>query len=398
MKGSVKRIKDIPRWALGAAGLTLALLLTLAFRGEPAKAVRQTSANPGSEIEAPAAAPSLQKPAQPPAEKQDDEDTTGSRRPSTLKPPALRKGDTIGIIAPASSMDDSLVRRAVRNISRRGYEVKLSTGYLKRRGYLAADDKTRAAELNTFFLDKSVKAILCLRGGYGSPRILDRLDYDGIRKNPKIFIGYSDITALLNGIHAKTGLVSFHGPMAKEFSIGDGLTPYSEKYFWPVFTPESRLFTDWGGSGPRGRGQLKTIAGGVAEGVLVGGNLSVLTCTIGTPYEARSDNCILFLEDVSEKPFRIDRMLNQLRLSGMLGKYKGVILGSFTGCLPLRGSGIGLLDVFDHYFEELGVPVLSGYAAGHQPDQATLPIGARVRLDASAKKVSIIEAPVASTP
>jgi muramoyltetrapeptide carboxypeptidase len=295
-------------------------------------------------------------------------------------------------------MDNSLVRRAVENISRRGYEVKLSNGYLQRRGYLAADDKTRAAELNAFFLDKSVKAILCLRGGYGSPRILDRLDYDAIRQNPKIFIGYSDITALLNGIHTKTGLVSFHGPMAKEFSIGKGLTPYTEKYFWPAFTPESKLFADWGGAGPKGRSHLKTLAGGKAEGVLVGGNLSVLTCTIGTPYEARSRDCILFLEDVSETPFRIDRMLNQLRLSGMLGRYKGVILGSFTGCLPLRGSGIGLLDVFDHYFEKLGVPVLSGYAAGHQPDQATLPIGARVRLDATAKKVSLIETPVATAP
>ena len=378
----------------------MALLLALAFRGDPAAAVRQTSANPRPTPtpEPPAAAPGALKPTGQPAEETDAEKATNDKPPATIKPRPLLKGDTIGIVAPASSMDDSLVRRAVENISRRGYEVKLSNGYLQRRGYLAADDKTRAAELNAFFLDKSVKAILCLRGGYGSPRILDRLDYDAIRQNPKIFIGYSDITALLNGIHTKTGLVSFHGPMAKEFSIGRGLTPYTEKYFWPAFTPESKLFTDWGGAGPKGRSHLKTLAGGKAEGVLVGGNLSVLTCTIGTPYEARSRDCILFLEDVSETPFRIDRMLNQLRLSGMLGRYKGVILGSFTGCLPLRGRGIGLLDVFDHYFEKLGVPVLSGYAAGHQPDQATLPIGARVRLDATAKKVSLIETPVAAAP
>lgn len=376
----------------------MALLLALAFRGDPAKAGRQTSANPRPTPEPPAAAPGALKPTGQPAEETDTEKTADDKPATAIKPRQLRKGDTIGIVAPASSMDDSLVRRAVENITRRGYEVKLSSGYLQRQGYLAADDKTRAAELNAFFLDKSVKAILCLRGGYGSPRILDRLDYDAIRQNPKIFIGYSDITALLNGIHTKTGLVSFHGPMAKEFSIGKGLTPYTEKYFWPAFTPESKLFTDWGGAGPKGRSHLKTLAGGKAEGVLVGGNLSVLTCTIGTPYEARSRGCILFLEDVSETPFRIDRMLNQLRLSGMLGRYKGVILGSFTGCLPLRGRGIGLLDVFDHYFEKLGVPVLSGYAAGHQPDQATLPIGARVRLDATAKKVSFIEAPVAVAP
>ena len=396
----MKRIKTIPRGVICAGGAVLALLLALAFRGDPATTVRQTSANPRPTPtpEPPAAKPGPLKPAGQSAEETDAEKAANDKPPAAIKPRPLRKGDTIGIVAPASSMDDSLVRRAVKNISRHGYEDKLSNGYLQRRGYLAADDKTRAAELNAFFLDKSVKAILCLRGGYGSPRILDRLDYDAIRQNPKIFIGYSDITALLTGIHTKTGLVSFHGPMAREFSIGKGLTPYTEKYFWPAFTPQSKLFTDWGGAGPKGRSHLKTLAGGKAEGVLVGGNLSVLTCTIGTPYAARSRDCILFLEDVSETPFRIDRMLNQLRLSGMLGRYKGVILGSFTGCLPLRGSGIGLLDVFDHYFEKLGVPVLSGYAAGHQPDQATLPIGARVRLDATAKKVSLIETPVAAAP
>lgn len=396
----MKRIKTIPRWAFVASGIALALLLALAGRERPATAGRQVSTNPEPVPVAAssdtAAAPET--PGERPPGKNTVTKETRDKPLVSIKAPSLNKGDTIGIIAPASSMDDALVRRAVANIVDRGYKVKLSAGYLQRRGYLAADDKTRAAELNAFFLDKSIRAILCLRGGYGSPRILDRLDYDAIRQNPKIFIGYSDITALLNGIHSRTGLVSFHGPMAKEFSIGKGLTPYTEKYFWPAFKPESKLFPDWGGAGPRGRSHLKTISGGQAEGILVGGNLSVLTCTIGTPYEARSDDCILFLEDVSEKPFRIDRMLNHLRLSGMLGKYKGVILGSFTGCLPLRGSGIGLLDVFDHYFENLGVPVLSGYAAGHQPDQATLPIGARVRLDATAKRISIIEAPVSATP
>ena len=314
----------------------------------------------------------------------------------TLKAPALRKGDTIGIVAPASSMDQVSATRARANLTRQGYKVRLSNGYLQARGYLAGSDKARAAEFNAFFADPAIKAILCLRGGYGSPRILDRLDYEMIRKNPKILIGYSDITALLNGIHSKTGLVVFHGPMAKEFSLGKGLTPYTQKYFWPAFTPSSKLFADWGGTGPRGRTHLKTIRRGQAEGVLVGGNLSVLVSTIGTPYEPRSENCILFLEDVSEKPFRIDRMLNQLRLSGKLGQYKGVLLGSFTGCLPLRQAGrIGLLDVFDHYFANLGVPVLSGYAAGHQPDQAILPFGIRVHLDATEKILSFIEAPVA---
>ncbi len=374
------------RWLICAVAIALALPTALFFLGSPVKAGRQTVTNPaGAELPL----PGPRDPAPQPAEGQDEKLPL-----AVIRAPALQKGDTIGIVAPASAMDQASAMRAVENIVRRGYKVKLSDGYLKSRGYLAGEDKMRAAELNAFFADPSVKAILCLRGGYGSPRILDRLKYDAIRKNPKILVGYSDITAILNGIHSKTGLIVFHGPMAKEFSIGQGLTPYTEKYFWPAFTPESELFDDWGGAGPRGRKYLKTISGGKAEGVLVGGNLSVLACTIGTPYETRSDDCILFLEDVSEKPFRIDRMLNQLRLSGKLGEYKGVLLGSFTNCLPLRGSGIGLLDVFDHYFSKLGVPVLSGYAAGHQGDQVTLPIGARIRLDATAKKVSLLEAPV----
>jgi len=374
------------RWIICAVTVALGLPAGLFFLGLTRNEHHKATAAPNlallSALEASSpAAPAKEEPAQ--------------ARP-TLKAPALRKGDTIGIVAPASSMNQASATRAMANLTRQGYKVRLSNGYLQARGYLAGSDKARAAEFNAFFADPAIKAILCLRGGYGSPRILDRLDYEMIRKNPKILIGYSDITALLNGIHSKTGLVVFHGPMAKEFSLGKGLTPYTQKYFWPAFTPSSKLFADWGGAGPRGRAHLKTIRGGQAEGVLVGGNLSVLVSTIGTPYEPRSENCILFLEDVSEKPFRIDRMLNQLRLSGKLGQYKGVLLGSFTGCLPLRQAGrIGLLDVFDHYFADLGVPVLSGYAAGHQPDQAILPFGIRVHLDATEKILSFIEAPVA---
>jgi muramoyltetrapeptide carboxypeptidase len=385
MPVTVKRTMKYSRWIICAISLALGLPAGLFFLSSTGKEQHRASAAPDLAL-----LPALEagNPPAPAPEKP-------ARAAPTLKPPALGKGDTIGIVAPASSMDQAGASRAMANLTRRGYKVRLSKGYLEARGYLAGTDKARAAEFNAFFADPAIKAILCLRGGYGSPRILDRLDYELIRKNPKILIGYSDITALLNGIHSKTGLVVFHGPMAKEFSLGKGLTPYTEKYFWPAFTPSSRLFADWGGPGPRGRAHLRTIRGGQAEGVLVGGNLSVLVSTIGTPYEARAEDCILFLEDVSEKPFRIDRMLNQLRLSGKLGQYKGVLLGSFTGCLPLRQAGrIGLLDVFDHYFADLGVPVLSGYAAGHQPDQATLPFGIRVHLDATEKILSFIEAGV----
>jgi muramoyltetrapeptide carboxypeptidase len=312
-----------------------------------------------------------------------------------VKPAALIANATIGIIAPASSLDEASVKKAVANLRARGYRVKLSLGYQQRRGYLAASDEVRAAEINGFFTDDEVDAILCLRGGYGSPRILDRLDYDTIRRNPKIIVGYSDITALLNAIHRRSGLVVFHGPMAKEFSVGSGPTQYTEKYYWSAFAPSTARFDDWGGGGPRGRGALSVLVGGTAEGVLVGGNLSMLVSTIGTPYEIDARGKILFLEDVNEKAFRLDRMLNQLRLSGKLGQFRGVILGSFRGCGDdLRETTRSLEDLFVEYFGGLGIPVITGFPTGHTPDQVVMPIGVRVRLDADARKLSILESAV----
>ncbi len=327
-----------------------------------------------------------------------DESSNSALR-TVIRPYAIQKGATIGIVAPASSLSESYVERAVANLQDRGYRVKLSLGYKNRQAYLASPDATRAAEVNGFFADSEIDAILCLRGGYGSPRILDRLDYDLIRQNTKPFIGYSDITALLNAIYERSGVVTFHGPMAKEFGIGKGLTQYTERYFWSAFDPKSSLFQDWGGVGPRGRGHRITLVGGSAEGVLVGGNLSVLVSTIGTPYEVSGDGQLLFLEDVSEKAFRIDRMLNQLRLSGKLAKFRGILLGAFTNCgQDLNAAGKTLEDLFLEYFGELGVPVLSGFPAGHVSDQAVLPIGGQIRLDADQKKVTILEAPVVPRP
>jgi muramoyltetrapeptide carboxypeptidase len=312
--------------------------------------------------------------------------------PVTLKPPPLQKGDTVGLVAPASPLDEPVVQAAVENLRKSGYAVKLSLGYRQARGYLAASDEVRAAELNGFFADPEVKAIVCLRGGYGSPRILDRVDYDLLRRQPKILVGYSDITALLNAVHARAGLVVFHGPMGKEFAGAGGLSPFTAKYFWDVLQPSSPLAPDWGRNGDANG--MRTLAGGVAEGVLVGGNLSVVTSTLGTPYELRCQGAVLFLEEVSEKPFRIDRMLNQLRLSGKLGQLKGVLLGSFTGCQENGKDELELDEVFADYFKPLGVPVLAGFPAGHVADQATLPIGVRVRLDATAKKLSLLESAV----
>lgn len=312
---------------------------------------------------------------------------------TTIKPPALEKGDAIGLVAPASSPPEARVERAVHYLRTRGYTVVLSHGYRDADGYLASNDESRAAEIHRMFADPRIKAIICLRGGYGSPRILDRIDYDLVRENPKVFVGYSDITALLNAIRAKTGLVVFHGPMAKELAAS-GFPRFSERYFWNAFATESRLFSDWGAGRPGT--PLKTLVEGQCEGRLAGGNLSVLTSTIGTPYEVDARGAILFLEEVNEKPYRIDRMLNQLRLSGKLAEARGILLCRFTGCEARSGRDRSLEAIFSEYFRTLGVPVLANYPAGHIEDQATLPMGSLVRLDATAQKLVLLEPAVRS--
>lgn len=316
--------------------------------------------------------------------------------PALLKPPALPKGGTVGLVAPASPLNDSLTRAAVQNLEKRGYRVKVSPESRGRKGYLAGDDEARASALNALVADPSVDAILCLRGGYGSPRLLDRIDYEAFRAHPKILVGYSDITGLLLAVHRRSRVVVFHGPMGKEWSVGRGLSPWSEKYFWPALAPESALFEDWGGERAPGMKSPTTIVPGIAEGTLVGGNLSVLCSTVGTPYEIDAAGAVLFIEEVSEKNFRIDRLLNQLRLAGILARAKGILLGGFTGCDVRDPEGdIPLAQVFEDYFRPLGIPVLADYPAGHLPDQAMLPLGIRVRLDAGAKKLTLLEPPVA---
>jgi len=320
--------------------------------------------------------------------------TTGK---DIVKPPELRKGDTIGLAAPAGPLSEALVRSATENLERKGYKVKLAQGSDEKRGYLAGGDKARAAAFNGLVRDPEVKAILCMRGGYGSPRILDKIDFEALRQQPKIVVGYSDITALLIAIRQRAGVVSFHGPMAREWGLNKGLTPFADKYFWEAFATESRSFADWGADRPPGMKEPMTIVEGAAEGFLVGGNLSLISSLMGTPYEIDTRESILFIEEVSEKPFRIDRMLNQLRLAGKLKQARGIVLGGFVGCEARDPEGdLSPSEIFVDYFGDLGVPVLADFPTGHIPEQVTLPIGIRVRLNATARTLTFLEPPVAA--
>ena len=209
----------------------------------------------------------------------------------TRKPAPLVPGDWIGLVAPASPLDVRFVEAAAANLRQRGYRVKLAEGIDNKLGYLAGSDADRARALNRFLADREVKAIICLRGGYGSPRLLDLLDYEAMRKQPKILVGYSDISALLIALKQRTGVVVFHGPMGKEWSRRQGLTPFSEAHYWPVFSPRSALFENWGGKRAGGMKPPLRIAEGVAEGHLTGGNLSVICSTMGTPLRDRHSRC-----------------------------------------------------------------------------------------------------------
>ena len=309
-----------------------------------------------------------------------------------LLPLPLNKGDTVGLVSPSSATDDSfnlqLAREAMEAL---GFKVKTGAHFAERRGHLAGTDAERAGDLNAMFADPSVKAIVCTRGGSGAARLLPLLDYDAIRRNPKVLLGYSDITALHNAIHAKTGLVTFHGP------IGSGSwNAFNVDQFQRVLLNrelvEFRNKVDAGDELVPRRNRTITITGGKARGELVGGNLTVLTALAGSPYLPDFSGKILFLEDVSEAPYRVDRMFSTLKLMGALDKVAGVIFGECTDCKPGDGYGsLTLEQIFDDHIRPLKVPAYRGAMIGHIREQFIVPVGGKVELDADAGTFRMLE-------
>ena len=308
-----------------------------------------------------------------------------SSPPRRLLPVPLAKGDTIGLVSPSSAFEDSfslqLAREAMEAL---GFKVKAGAHFAARRGHLAGTDAERAGDLNAMFADPEVRAIVCVRGGSGAARLLPLLDYDAIRRNPKVLLGYSDITALHCALQAKTGLVTFHG------QIGSGSwNAFNADQFRRVFF--ERELMDYRNKVEAGdelvprRNRTITIRGGKVSGELVGGNLTVLAALAGSPYLPDFRGKILFLEDVGEAPYRIDRMLSTLRLMGALDQAAGVIFGECTECDPGNGYGsLTLPQIFDDYFKPLKVPAYRGAMIGHIRQQFIVPCGGRVEMDADA--------------
>jgi len=298
-------------------------------------------------------------------------------------PRALRPGDTVGVVAPAGPVSDrSGVEAGGARLERLGFRVRYDERVFESRRYLAGDDAARAAELMRYFEDRSVAAIVALRGGYGSARIVPLLDPERLRPHCKLFMGFSDLTTLHLYFRRRFGWVTIHGPMATSPFLHN-LRDAEERHLVSLLTDPTyrpRLHFP----------ELETWVAGAAEGRLVGGCLSLVVASLGTPYEIETEGTILFLEDLAEAPYRLDRMLTQLRLAGKLDGAAGLLLGSFQGCQPEDGS-YAVEDVLAELLVPLGVPVLARFPGGHGPANWPLPLHTRVRLDASGRQIKLLE-------
>lgn len=314
-----------------------------------------------------------------------------------IKPARLSFGDVVGVVAPASApADPKNIDRALRALGKLGFQAKPAAHLRRRWGFLAGRDQQRADDLMEMFLDRRVKAILCFRGGYGAARLLPLLDYQAIRRNPKIFVGYSDITSLHCALLARANLVSFHGPMLNSDLLKDNLPPFTRQSLWQTLMraePPGRIDLNYR------RKTIKVLAPGTATGPLVGGNISILCASLATPYQPSFRGAILFFEDLNEEPYRFDRMLTQLLNAGLLQQVVGIAVGINKRCTdPKAKKGREyrqtLEDVLRERLAPLSVPIVTGLPFGHVPYNATLPVGTRALLDGNEGALSILESAV----
>ena len=304
-----------------------------------------------------------------------------SSRHRRIKPPALRAGDTVGIVAPASNIKEAELGRGCEALRRAGYRPFYFDSILEQDLYFAGTIERRARELQEMFLRNEVRAILCARGGYGANYLLPLLDVEKIKAHPKICVGYSDVSCLLTRFLDAAGLVTFHGPMAaKDWAHEDGVDAAS----WQLALSGVAAWNVPISAEVRG------LADGEDEGVLYGGCLSILVASLGTPYEIKTAGRILFLEDLAAKPYQIDRMLMQLKLAGHLKRVRGIVFGEMLDCVQTAGQGYTLEEVVMRTVGDLGVPVAYGVRSGHVTSgNITLPFGVKAKLAVHGGKVEL---------
>lgn len=304
-----------------------------------------------------------------------------------IYPPLLEKGDTIGVVAPASASSSDSLEKGLKYLESAGYRLKLSKNLTEEYNYLAGDDEIRISELNRMFRDPDVKAVFCARGGYGTMRILDRLDYDFIRDNPKIFMGYSDISAPQLAILKKSGVVTFSGPMIS-IEMGTELEPYTEENMWKILKSDKRPLNLLP---PEGM-SLSVLREGEVEGQAVGGSLSVITPLLGTQFMPDLEGAILIVEDIDEKPYRIDRYFCHMRLAGVFDKISGLLVGEFINCFPEKEEeDMSLLEILNGVLKDYEFPVIMDFPYGHGKSKLTIPIGGRIGMSTNPPYVVLVK-------
>lgn len=318
-----------------------------------------------------------------------------SSEPALIKPARLRVGDKIGLITPGSFIPDRTLEKAIANIRGLGFEVVLGKNIRAKNGYVAGTDQQRLDDLHQMFEDSTIRAVWCARGGYGCTRLLPDIQYDLIKAHPKVLIGYSDITALHLAIHQQTGLVTFHGPVA-----GSDFTEYTAGHVRAVLM-EGRAphviepLKDHGTVKNPDLYKSVVIHEGKARGPLYGGNLSLLAAMAGTEFQLDATDKLVFMEDIDEKPYRVDRMLTQLRQSANLDKAAGFGLGIFAGCVPEPGDeSLSLAETVQDRLSDLQRPGVYGLTFGHIANQCTLPFGINAELDVEHMRITLLEAAV----
>lgn len=308
-----------------------------------------------------------------------------------IKPNILKPGDEVAIIAPSSSAALDRVNQAEEAIKNLGLKPVMFKSCYSNHGHLSGTDEIRSNDINSAFADSNIKAVICLKGGYGTPRILPLLDYDTIKKNPKIFLGYSDITGLHMAFANKCDMITYHGPMAAAGLTGD-VDEYTMKYIKKALFSNKPLGLVENPDDEK----METLVAGEAKGKIIGGNLSLLVSTLGSPYELDTKGKILFIEEVNEPNYKIDRMLNSLSLAGKFKDCEGIILGTFSGCKPQFVNGVqkdlDLEVVFNEIIVPYNKPTVTNFRAGHNYPQPAIPFGVMVELDATNKTITFTEA------
>ncbi|MDR0232675.1 MAG: LD-carboxypeptidase [Dysgonamonadaceae bacterium] len=315
-----------------------------------------------------------------------------------IKPNRLKKGDKIGLIAPGFQIKEEQLEKSIQNLKIFGFQAVYSPRLFEKHGYFSGTDQSRANDINELFANPEVKGIMAIKGGYGCTRILNLLDYQTIRENPKIIIGFSDVTALLNAIHQETGLITFHGPVSQTI-----YRDYNAMQFRRIImNPEDTTLIesspdDLKLSSENPEYARYTITSGRAEGQLAGGNLSVLASMTGTKYQLNGKGKLIFIEEIDEDPYRIDRMLTQLIDSGILQDANGIMFGICKGCNTSKNQitdSFSLREVIENQIKPLGIPACYGLSFGHNIHNFTLPIGVNAKLDTEKMTVKLTESAV----